>query len=101
MHILYGKGVHFMATTNLNIRTDAEIKAAAEQLFNELGMNLTTAVNLFLRQAIRTGGIPFEIKINAPGEITAAAIAEGRKLLHDPSVQGYRSMEDLKAALDS
>ena len=48
-----------MATTNLNIRTDAEVKAAAEQLFNELGLNLTTAVNMFLRQAIRTGGIPF------------------------------------------
>ena len=45
-----------MATTNMNIRTDVEVKAAAEQLFNELGLNLSTAVNIFLRQAIRTGG---------------------------------------------
>ena len=38
-----------MATTNMNIRTDVEVKATAEQLFNELGLNLTTAVNMFLR----------------------------------------------------
>ena len=89
-----------MPTTNLNIRTDTEIKAAAEQLFGELGLNLTTAVNLFLRQAIRTGGIPFEIRIDTPNEITAAAIAEGRRLLRDKETKGYRDMDALRAALD-
>ena len=89
-----------MPTTNLNIRTDTEIKAAAEQLFGELGLNLTTAVNLFLRQAIRTGGIPFEIRIDTPNEITSAAIAEGRRLLRDKETKGYRDMDALRAALD-
>lgn len=89
-----------MATTNMNIRTDVEVKAAAEQLFDELGLNLTTAVNMFLRQAIRTGGIPFDIRVNTPNEITAAAIAEGKKMMHDSSAKGYRSMDALKAALD-
>jgi len=89
-----------MATTNLNIRTDTEIKAAAEQLFNELGLNLTTAVNMFLRQAIRTGGIPFEVKVNTPNETTIAALIEGQQLLYDPSTKGYHSMDELKAALD-
>ena len=79
-----------MATTNMNIRTDVEVKAAAEQLFNELGLNLTTAVNMFLRQAIRTGGIPF----------TAAAIAEGRRIMRDKNAKGYHSMDELKAALE-
>ncbi|WP_329737458.1 type II toxin-antitoxin system RelB/DinJ family antitoxin [Clostridium phoceensis] len=90
-----------MATTNMNIRTDVEVKAAAEQLFNELGLNLTTAVNMFLRQAIRTGGIPFDIKVNTPNEITAAAIAEGKRMMQDKTAKGYHSMEDLKAALDA
>ena len=90
-----------MATTNLNIRTDVEVKAAAEQLFNELGLNLTTAVNMFLRQAIRTGGIPFEVKLNTPNETTAAAIAEGRWMLQDKTAKGYHSMEELRAALDA
>ena len=89
-----------MATANLNIRIDAEIKSAAEQLFEELGLNMTTAVNMFLRQAIRTGGIPFEVKVNTPNEITAAAISEGRKLLQDQSAARDHSMDDLKAALD-
>ena len=42
-----------MATTNLNIRTDKAIKDQAEEIFNELGLNMTTAVNIFLRTAIR------------------------------------------------
>ena len=50
-------------TTNLNIRTDKEVKEAAEQIFNELGLSMTTAVNIFLRQTIRSNGIPFELKL--------------------------------------
>ena len=49
-----------MATTNLNIRIDKAIKDQAEEIFNELGLNMTTAVNMFLRTAIRERGIPLE-----------------------------------------
>ena len=52
-----------MATTNLNIRTDKDIKDQAEAVFYELGINLTTAVNMFLRATIRENGIPFELKV--------------------------------------
>ncbi len=48
-------------TTNITIRMDSEIKAQAEILFGELGMNLTTALNIFVRQSLREGRIPFEI----------------------------------------
>ena len=48
-----------METTNLNIRIDKAIKDQAEQIFNELGLNMTTAVNIFLRTTIREHGIPF------------------------------------------
>lgn len=48
-----------MESTNLNIRTDKEVKLAAERIFEELGLNMTTAVNIFLRQTIRENGIPF------------------------------------------
>ena len=65
-----------MATTNLNIRIEKTIKDQAEEIFNELGLNMTTAVNMFLRTAIREHGIPFELKLDVPNEITAAAIAE-------------------------
>ena len=89
-----------MESTNLNIRTDKEVKIAAERIFEELGLNMTTAVNIFLRQTIRENGIPFELKLNVPNETTAAAIEEGRKIACDASVKGYSSMQDLRAALD-
>lgn len=89
-----------MESTNLNIRTDKAVKAAAERIFEELGLNMTTAVNIFLRQTIRENGIPFELKLHVPNEETAAAIEEGRQLAYDKSAKGYRSMDELKAALD-
>lgn len=89
-----------MATTNLNIRTDKDIKYQAEEIFNELGLNMTTAINLFLRTTIREHGIPFELKLDVPNETTAAAIDEGRKLMDDPLTPRYSSMDALKVALD-
>lgn len=89
-----------MATTNLNIRIDKGIKEQAEAIFNELGFNMTTAVNMFLRTAIREHGIPFDLKLEVPNETTAAAIEEGRSLLADPSAPRYSSMDALKAALE-
>ena len=95
------KGVLMMATsTNLNIRTDKDIKEAAEKIFGELGLNMTTAINIFLRQAIRENGIPFEMKLSVPNQETVAAFTEGRKLAEDSSVKGYSNMDDLRAALD-
>ena len=89
-----------MATTNLNIRTDKDVKDQAEQIFSELGLNMTTAINMFLRTTIREQGIPFSLKLDVPNEGTAAAIEEGRRIASDSSVKGYSSMDALKAALE-
>lgn len=89
-----------MTTTNLNIRTDTLIKEQAEEIFNELGLNMTTAINMFLRTAIREHGIPFELKLDVPNQTTAAAIEEGRRMMKDPSAPRYSSMDALKAALE-
>ncbi len=50
------------------------MKAQADALFNELGMNLTTAFTIFIRQALREGGIPFEVKLEQPNKETIAAM---------------------------
>ena len=50
-----------MANVNINIRTDAEVKKAAQELFARLGMDMTTAVNIFLRQAISKNTLPLDI----------------------------------------
>jgi len=86
-------------STNLNIRTDKDVKIAAEKIFSELGINMSTAVNMFLRQTIRENGIPFSLKLT-PNSETLAAIAEGKKIAYDNNVKGYSSIADLKAALD-
>ena len=60
-----------MAVTNVNIRTDSEIKAKAQKVFASLGLDMTTAVNLFLRQTVRMNYIPFVLTTQEPqpGEI--------------------------------
>ncbi len=89
-----------MALTNLNIRTDKEIKDQAEEIFSVLGMNMTTAINIFLRTVIREHGIPFDLKLDIPNDTTSAAIEEGKKLLADSNALRYSSIEDLKDALE-
>ena len=88
-----------MATTNLNIRTDKEVKDQAEIIFSELGLNMTTAINVFLRTTIRENGIPFELKLDAPNAATAA-IEEGRKIASDKKVKGYKNIKELRKALE-
>ncbi|ABI68384.1 type II toxin-antitoxin system RelB/DinJ family antitoxin [Syntrophomonas wolfei] len=61
-------------TTNLNIRVDEELKREAEAVFNELGLNMSTAMNIFLRYSVRYGGIPFDLRIEKPNEESMAAI---------------------------
>jgi DNA-damage-inducible protein J len=63
-------------TINLSIRMDKELKEQAENLFSELGMNMTTALNIFVRQSVRQGKIPFEISLNKPNAETLAALLE-------------------------
>ena len=82
-------------TTNINIRMDSDLKAQADTLFHELGMNLTTAFNIFVRQSIREGKIPFTISINSPNKETIAAMLEAEKIAQDSSIKGYTNLDEL------
>ena len=59
-----------MASTNFSVRMDSELKKQCETLYGELGMNLTTAINVFLRQSLRVGGFPFEVRLEQPSAET-------------------------------
>ena len=87
-------------TTNLNIRTDKSIKEQSEEIFKELGLTLSTAINMFLKATIRENGIPFDLKLNTPNKETKEAIEEGRRIAIDNNVEGYDSIEDLEKSLD-
>ncbi len=86
-------------TTNISIRMDTDLKARADALFSDLGMNMTTAFNIFVRQSLREGRIPFEISLHQPNEETVAAMLEAERIAKDPSVKGYADLDALLADL--
>ena len=59
-----------MAKVSTSISIDTDVKAKAQELFAELGMDLSTAVNIFLRQSIYEQGVPFAIRREIPNETT-------------------------------
>ena len=69
-----------MATTNINVRVDTELKQSAEELFDDLGLNMSSAITMFLKSAVAYDGIPFDVKRNVPNSDTLAALAEYRDM---------------------
>lgn len=85
-----------MATTNINVRVDSELKQEAEALFNELGLNMSSAINMFLRSAIAHDGIPFEIKRQSSNPETKAALGEYEEMKKNPgNYKRYRSFDEI------
>ena len=80
---------------------DSDLKSAAEALFDELGMSLSTAFNIFVRQSLREGGIPFKITEGRPNQETVAAMLEAERIAKDPTVKGHNNMDDLFADLNA
>lgn len=81
-------------TTNISIRMDTELKAAAEALFDELGMNISTAFNIFVRQSLRERAIPFTITELTPNQETVNAMLEAKRIAKDPNVKKYSDVEE-------
>jgi len=88
-------------TTNVSFRIDTEIKNQADTLFSQLGLNMTTAFNIFLRQSIREGSIPFSVTINTPNATTIAAMREAERIINDPAVKRYSDVEEALRELKS
>jgi DNA-damage-inducible protein J len=85
-----------MATTNINVRVDAELKQSAEELFADLGLNMSVAITMFLKSAISQDGIPFEVKRMMPNAETRAALSEYEEMKkHPESYTQYDSFDDL------
>lgn len=85
-----------MSTQSTNIRIDTELKRQAQQLFSELGMDMTTAVNIFLRQAVKEQAIPFRIGEPVPNAETREALAEMREMIaHPERYKGYHDVDEM------
>ena len=88
-----------MKNVNVTLRVDEDLKKQADVLFSELGLNLTTAFNIFLRQSVREQQIPFRVTKNIPNAVTLAAMdaSEKGEDLYGP----YDSISDLMEALNA
>lgn len=85
-----------MATTNINIRVDSELKQSAEELFNDLGLNMSSAITMFLKSAVSYDGIPFELKRNSPNTKTKAALSEYEEMKKNPEkYKRYNSFDEI------
>ena len=86
-------------TTNLNIRIDKELKEQAENFFGDLGLNMTTAFNVFVRQSLRQGKIPFELSIVADPFYSLANMNVLRKSMQEANEGKFvtKTLDELRA----
>ena len=94
------KGGDDMATAPTQIRIDADIKKQATDLFHNLGLDMSSAVNLFLHQCVLRGGLPFNVEMPRYSQRTLDAVEEAKLISRDPDVKGYNTMEELRKALE-
>lgn len=84
-----------MHTVNVTIRMDEELKKQADDLFGDLGLSLSTAFQIFVKQALREQSIPFAIT-RRPNTETLAAIEEVKRMKADPSLgKSYRDVDEM------
>ncbi len=89
-------------TTNLNVRVDSTLKKESDMLFKDLGLNMSTAINMFLTQCVKTSSIPFNISEPKPSKQLKRALKEAERIAKHPErYKSYDNIDDLFKDLDS
>ena len=78
-----------MSSVNVTVRMDSEIKAKVEELYTSLGMNMSTAINMFVRQCLRERQLPFQPSLNVPNQETIEAMEEAKEMLRTGNFKRY------------
>ena len=87
-----------MSKTSMSIRLDSEVKEQAQRVFNSLGMDMTTAINIFLRQAIQYQGLPFDVRLDESRKLVEVlADLEQNRNMSQSFGNVSDLMEDLRA----
>ena len=87
-----------MSKVSTNISIDAETKAKAQVMLADLGMDLSTAVNIFLRQMLYEGGIPFSITREVPNSTALEAMKEAQEMLRSP--EKYKRYDNVDSMME-
>ena len=89
-------------TSSMHIRVEPKVKEEAEKILNNLGMNSTEAINIFLRQVIINSGIPFEVKLPQFSNELLEAIKEAEEIeKHPENYKKYHSVDELMEELEN
>ena len=88
-----------MTPVSTNIKIDPDLKKESQILFEQLGLNLSTAINMFLRQSVREQAIPFRVGNPVPNSETLKAIEDARKGIG--LSRGFSSVAELMEDLDA
>ena len=98
MSIIKTKEGDYMPKVSTNITIDADTKKKAQALLSDFGMDLSTAVNVFLKQMIYEGTFPFTITREVPNAVTLAAMKEAEEMRHHP--EKYKSYRDVDQMME-
>ena len=91
-----------MNDVNLNVRINSKLKSDSDKLFKSLGLNMSTAINIFLTKCVKTSSIPFAIEENNLSEKLVNALEEADYIEKHPSeFKGYNNVDKLFEVLDS
>ena len=83
-----------MATVPTQIRIEEDLKREATELFAQLGMDMSGAVNIFLKQCVLKGGLPFMVELPKYKPEVLEAMEEARRISRDPNVKRYHNFSE-------
>lgn len=89
-----------MNTVAMNIRIDKNLKEQATELYNDLGLSLSSAINMFLRQSVRDNGFPFKPQRTKHKSEIELAVEEADQLMKDPNAKTYNNLQELWDEID-
>ena len=89
-----------MATVPTQIRIDENLKKQATELFSQLGMDMSGAMNIFLRQCVMRGGLPFDVTLPKYKQDVLDAMEEAKKHSKDPNAKRYASFSEAMEDID-
>lgn len=87
------------SSVNVTVRMDSKVKAQADELYASLGMDMSTAVNMFVRQCLRERQLPFQPSLNVPNQETIRAIEESDEMFRTGNFKSY-SLDEALLELD-
>ena len=90
-----------MATVPTQVRIDEELKKQSMELFAQLGIDMSSAMNMFLKQCVMRGGLPFAVEIPQYRSEVLEAMEEARRISKDPNTKRYSSLAEALEDLDA